>query len=384
MKKLALFIFSALIFSCGGNSSEDSKTENILQNLSYTVDTVVVDSGEEIFIIGYGLGAKALNQDKSKLYFFEKDPLNFVEIDLNNLKLIGKTAFQREGPNGVGPYVPSFQLGPENEIFIQNYNSQAIFNLKGDLTKNLKIIPEGIDAELVNDFQKLYSRAVFDFRKNRIYSQPTSETSKPYELFIIDPFTKKVRKEPIPEMKSEEEVSGIYISKSGDQTMYQYFGVQSFFGIENGHLIFGTGAMSGIYHLNPITDSLEFIDIQHQFYPNKMEINLNNPPANEEQFQENRRKVNAELNYMEPLWDETREMYLRLGKRTFLGENKGDPSTFEIFLFAYDEDFNILGETKIEGLKKVPVNYFFKDGKLWSYVNVEDELGFAVFTFDFN
>jgi hypothetical protein len=26
---------------------------------------------------------------------------------------------------------------------------------------------------------------------------------------------------------------------------------------------------------------------------------------------------------------------------------------------------------------------FFKDGKLWSYVNVEDELGFAVMEFKF-
>ena len=31
----------------------------------------------------------------------------------------------------------------------------------------------------------------------------------------------------------------------------------------------------------------------------------------------------------------------------------------------------------------MPTHYFFKDGKLYSYVNAEDELGFAVFTFDF-
>jgi hypothetical protein len=86
---------------------------------------------------------------------------------------------------------------------------------------------------------------------------------------------------------------------------------------------------------------------------------------------------------MEPLWDETREMYLRLGKKTFLGKEKGDPSTFEVFLFAYDKDFNVLGETKIEGLKQVPANYFWKNGKLWSYVNVDDELGFAVMDFKF-
>jgi hypothetical protein len=42
-----------------------------------------------------------------------------------------------------------------------------------------------------------------------------------------------------------------------------------------------------------------------------------------------------------------------------------------------------LGEIYLPELKKVPDYPFFKDGKLWSYVNVDDELGFAVFTFDF-
>jgi hypothetical protein len=38
----------------------------------------------------------------------------------------------------------------------------------------------------------------------------------------------------------------------------------------------------------------------------------------------------------------------------------------------------------IIGLEELPSNYFWKCGKLWSYVNVEDELWFAVFTLTFN
>jgi hypothetical protein len=44
----------------------------------------------------------------------------------------------------------------------------------------------------------------------------------------------------------------------------------------------------------------------------------------------------------------------------------------------------LVGETLVNDLKSIPESAFFKDGKLWSYVNVDDELGFAVFTFDFN
>ena len=35
------------------------------------------------------------------------------------------------------------------------------------------------------------------------------------------------------------------------------------------------------------------------------------------------------------------------------------------------------------GANQVPASYFWKDGKPWSYVNVEDELGFAVMDLKF-
>lgn len=383
MKKLILIFLGPLIFSCGGNSSENPDSGNILENLTYTVDTVVVDAGNDIFILSYGLGAKALSQDKSILMFFENEPLSLVQVDLNNLKLIRKTPFQKEGPNGVGDYVIGLQQGPNSEIFIKSFSSHAIFNMEGKLTKSIKVVPKGIDPELANNPINLYDRAIFDFKKNRIHSQPPSEILKKNELFTIDMNTQEVRIEPIPEMKAVEELSATFITESGESTMMDYYGVFRNMYIENDQLLITAGCMSGIYRLDPETDSLDFVPIQHQNFPNRMNFKVNNLPTEEAQFKEDRRKVSEHLNYLEPLWDETRAMYLRLGKRTFLGEKQSDPSTYEVFLFAYDKDFNVLGETKVEGLDQFPANYFWKDGKLWSYVNVEDELGFAVMDFKF-
>ena len=236
MKNL-FYLLLILSFSCGNESSERTESENVLENLTFTVDTVMVDSGDDIFILSSGLGAKALNQDKSKLLFFEREPFSLVQIDLNNLKIIGKTPFQKEGPNSVGPYLIDFQLGSNSELFIQGNSSQAKFTTEGKLTKNLKIVPEGVDSELANNFQSLYARAVFDFEKNRIYAQPSIESLGNNKLYIIDPHSKGVRIEPIPEMKSVEEFSGTLITKSGEGTMYRYFGVGNFIDIENGQLL---------------------------------------------------------------------------------------------------------------------------------------------------
>ncbi len=53
MRNLAALLFLPLIFSCGGKSTENSNSVNTLENLTYTVDTVVVDSKGEILNLDY-------------------------------------------------------------------------------------------------------------------------------------------------------------------------------------------------------------------------------------------------------------------------------------------------------------------------------------------
>lgn len=50
---------------------------------------------------------------------------------------------------------------------------------------------------------------------------------------------------------------------------------------------------------------------------------------------------------------------------------------------AFSENLELIGNTKIKGLYTLPKGGFFKGGKLWSHVNVADELGFAVMDFSY-
>lgn len=70
------------------------------------------------------------------------------------------------------------------------------------------MVPEGIDPDLANNLHQLYDNTVYDFENKRIYSQPSIELLKKHELFIIDPITKELRIESIPEMKAVNEYIG--------------------------------------------------------------------------------------------------------------------------------------------------------------------------------
>ncbi|MBT0812886.1 hypothetical protein KIH41_16485 [Litoribacter ruber] len=55
----------------------------------------------------------------------------------------------------------------------------------------------------------------------------------------------------------------------------------------------------------------------------------------------------------------------------------------KIYLTVFDENFELIGETPIPELSPVSLSkYFVKDGVLWVYINVEDEMGFVRITVD--
>ncbi|WP_339879716.1 hypothetical protein [uncultured Algoriphagus sp.] len=43
-----------------------------------------------------------------------------------------------------------------------------------------------------------------------------------------------------------------------------------------------------------------------------------------------------------------------------------------------DKDFNLLAEAGISELDKLPSTYFTKDGNIWMYENINDELAFVI------
>ncbi|HSF52794.1 MAG TPA: DUF4221 family protein [Algoriphagus sp.] len=381
MKNPLKLLAIAVLFSCSEN--EEKSSSNILENLKFTVDTVVVDPGDDFLNLSRGLWPYTLTKDKSQLYFFEISPFRLVQVDLDQLKVLKKTPFEEEGPNGIGSYLSGLEIAPNGNLFLKSNATVGVFDQAAKKLQDLKFVPSGIDSALAENSSALYSRAVYDFETGKIYTQPTFQEAGEYSLFILNPETQSARSLPIPKMKIVGDYSGTITIKSGKSIAMYFYSVASFFTFFPGELFVTNSAMSGIYRYNSQTEQLEFIDIQHQTVPNLMDVEIIKNPTKVAQAEENQQKILEQLNYMELIWDDSRQMYFRFGEKSFKGANQGDPVSYEIYLFAYDKDFKVLGETLVEDLKTPPRSSFFKNGKLWSFVNVDDELGFAVIDFKF-
>lgn len=94
-------------------------------------------------------------------------------------------------------------------------------------------------------------------------------------------------------------------------------------------------------------------------------------------------KLHTQINDYDFSWNEQTQQYFRFASIGLPRANVDSPKKYEHFLFVYDKELTLKGEAKLDNLEKIPRAGFFTDGKLYSYANVEDELGFAVFTFNF-
>jgi hypothetical protein len=88
------------------------------------------------------------------------------------------------------------------------------------------------------------------------------------------------------------------------------------------------------------------------------------------------KEMRKQITFEDFYWDETRNLYFRLG-------SMGTDTDLEVFLFAYDEQLNLIGETKLDGLPSMIYRAFVRNGKLYSYYVVEESPALVQFTFDF-
>ncbi len=90
-------------------------------------------------------------------------------------------------------------------------------------------------------------------------------------------------------------------------------------------------------------------------------------------------KSDGQVSFGRFYYDDFNKKFWRFSQE--LDRKIGDSAVYKEVVTFFDEDLNQLHEEVFPG------DYmgfkFFREGKLYSYLNVEDELGFAVFTFDF-
>ncbi|RAI95174.1 DUF4221 family protein [Algoriphagus yeomjeoni] len=372
MERQLATLFLAILFSCGGKETQISETGNILENLTYLVDTVMIDSKEKLFELSWGPHSSSVTEDGKYLFLFNSKFNQIQQINLDKLEWEKDFDFEVEGPNGISDVVTSTQPLGQGKFLIKPYRKMGVFDEEGVKLKDYSIPSLPINSEL----EELENSVILSKDQKSLFSLPGIRYFEPRTLARIDLQTYEVQNFPIKEM------DWILDLKIGTSTRYS-FDEYMYLKELNEQILVLSPSSSAFYRYDLKTDSLTYHSFVHQLTPIANDIKLKNIIETDEEYREELSRYAMGIKFGSPMWDKTRSIYFRIGIKPTQIDGPFQINSSKVFLYVYDQKFNLIGETLIPEISTTPQSPFFKDGKLYSYVNVEDELGFAVFTFDF-
>ena len=375
MKSSFYCIIFAVIFACNGSNKE---TDSDLQGLQITMDTVIVDPGQEILFLTWQLGLSTLSEDKKYLYNFNNQDFAIEQINLNSLKFEKKYPFEKEGPNGVGEYLMGLSLIGNDQIFFRTFKGEGIFDWQGNKLESFDLAGLGKEQELLEETDRAYKILSLSPEADKFAALITNYQEKTSSLAIIDRELKTFKMLAIPAV---DKAKNFEVFLNDGKTA---FGLSSyrFFKNEGDNIILGTGVSNELYVLNQKRDALELLSYQSELSPNQKTGTYPAEVSDLAEFRNYRKKIMGDINFMDPVWDEKKQVYYRISFHMKFDENAeipegalySQPSGVEAYLTVLDKDFNLITEGNFPQLSRMPGLNFAKDGKLWLFENIEDEM----------
>ena len=371
MKKLIIGMISGLVLTSACSTEKSESSENFEFNL--TQDTVVVDAGDGIIDLQYGLSYPELSNDGKYLFNYVFNQSKFDKINLETLTLEKTLQFEREGPNGMGSYIGGYSLNSEDQIMIWSYGLNAIFDQTGEKIKDLKLDKFG--PEEIKGAESFPMRLVeHPDDSSQIFG--VFIKSEPREFFIMkfDLEKETYQKISLSETEKFDEFNMEFTGGGG-------FGIVPFPTVNAERIIITNSAFNEAYVYDMLLDSLYLIPWDSKLTGNKNETEMPSS-ADAEEGMVFRRKFFESINFMDPKWDPISQQFIRMSYKNSYQEELdeyGEPKLLnsEVFLTVLDKNLKIIKETKLESYTKQPPRHFFLDNTIWLYENIDDELGFV-------
>lgn len=253
MKRCPLSIPFLILFACGGNETHTG--DIAYAELKIQVDTVLVDSGEEILMAatrGFGL---AISADGKMLYNWDPESSQVEFVDLESMKLLKKQRFEKEGPNGVGTNAHVMRIHPNNQLaFIGWDNAISIADLEGNVSQKIKLN----EPWMVEGLEEKGSLSLLAFSEDGIkaYCSLINFKMLSADIVELDIENKQRRILQLPEFEKLDKFRIAWSSADGRGMSMWHPNLSAI--PWRGKMLFWTNAMAGVYRFDPAMDSLEW------------------------------------------------------------------------------------------------------------------------------
>jgi hypothetical protein len=295
-------------------------------------------------------------------------------VDLKEFRLLKKLPFEKDGPDGVGQNSYLMRMfGDTQFAFISWENLIIITDLEGKVVERMKLdepwITEGLEEKgsinflgFSDDRKKIYCRFL-DFEK--------------FETDILE-LNLESKKKKVIDLPEFEKLNNFRVTWSSDDgtsmsMSHPNLNIQQW----KGKLFFYTDALNSVYLLDPKTDSLELKSYNSMLTPNEKTGTYKNEVSSMEEMQKITASIQEEVNFTRLVWDEENKVFYRFTYYA-LPKIADEELKTKCFVSILSPDLKPLGEKEITDLGfKFPNPQFVKDGKIYLFLNLDDELAYV-------
>lgn len=379
MKKLLPFLSLIILASCGGKGSASlDQTENNFENLSFTIDTVMIDSKGEFLYLSEGLGRSYLTSDGKKIYNLNQKLPRLEVIDLNSLELTETIAMEREGPSGIGTYdfFDGIQILENGEVFI--FAWQEIVRLSSDRksVEKFRFSAANLTGDsLKGDEEIRYEGLISDDGAHFFtFYGKSAEPSSRLGLAIINLEEMNLRKVYLPifhELKKYE-----IRTEKEPYAKYPYVYVEPIHLIQfRNDLLVSSSPINELYQVNIESGIYEHFTFTSALTANRVEINYPTEATTGAGTTESVWDRWKQVSFYQMNWDEKTKLFWRLTNKTYMSYD--NTYSTETNLTFFDEALNQLGETSLPKNLKTIGRQFIAQGMYWQFLNQNDEIAFV-------
>jgi hypothetical protein len=366
---LILFVSSIILWSC--NSTNKNENSSAYFDFELEIDTVQVNSGNEILMAGATVRNPGVSSNKKWFYSWDQKNFALEIVDLENYNLENKVYFEQDGPNGIGPnYFYRVDPFPNNQFGFEDYESYRIYDLDGNMIKKVNFSEEWINTDLtksesfelssVNRDGTVLAGMHFGF-----------DGYKPL-MFLLDLEAEKAQNITLTEFEKLKKYK-IVLRRNGGYLTSSY--PRMLFKFQGDSLLISNTAFNDIYIYNDQTKELKYKTFDHKLIPAGKQKSYKTETESEEEIRQIIYDISEEVTFTEFFWDEQDNRFYRFANQAIYRDKNENPK-WNVSIMVYDHELKLIGEKELMTFDYFPEPLFVKDGKVHFHLNMEDELGF--------
>lgn len=371
-KSLLLPLLALAILASCGQSSEKTEAQ---PGFSISMDTVQVDSKGEILFLNYFLGISSLDKDQKFLYNMNAREYVLEKINLEKLSLDSLMKLEKEGPNGIGSFLNTLiALDNGGFVFSSGYTVNYL-DANGNKTRQITLEREPFIKDLLPSGKSINIQS-FGISKDGRFMAAFYDNSgigqKPDGIIWMDINNNTGKIIPT---DAFDFITDNNITLELDGNLAGGVSGLAFVEPHEDKIIFSPSSRNRlmIYDLN--RDTLITKKYESKLTSDETKPGEAKTVTSIEEFDELREEYLKEVTFGRWQLDQKTGNRWRFSKE--LDRTVGEDSLiFKTVLTGIDENFEMLGEAKLPEEFAYPNNFWIREGMIYTFLNIDDELAF--------